>query len=413
MRHDNLLNTGHMVVVEDAQRFAARKPRRATRVVMVGDVGIGGDEPVRVQTMTNTDTLDVDATVAQIMRCVHAGAEIMRVTTPTVKHVRALESIKTVLRTKHHCVVPIVADIHFDRAAAFAALEVADKVRLNPGNLLDARGDMGNTVLSDEAYATELARIAEGLQPFIAKLHETQTPIRIGANWGSLSGRILGRYGNTAHGLVESVMEYLRVFHKDGYHNIVVAIKASDPLAMIEANRLLAHTMDVEGMDYPIHLGVTEAGSEDDGRAKSTLGIGTLLLEGVGDTLRVSLTEPPEDEIPVCFTILQATQRRITKAEFISCPSCGRTLFDIAAVTKTIKARLGHLMGVKIAVMGCIVNGPGEMADADFGYVGGAPGKITLYSNRKVVAHNIPEEEALDALVALIKEEGKWTEPAV
>ena len=165
-------------------------------------------------------------------------------------------------------------------------------------------------------------------------------------------------------------------------------------------------------MDYPIHLGVTEAGSEEDGRAKSTLGIGTLLLEGIGDTLRVSLTEPPEDEIPVCFTILQATQRRITKAEFISCPSCGRTLFDIAAVTKNIKARLGHLTGVKIAVMGCIVNGPGEMADADFGYVGGAPGKITLYCNREVVVHNIPEDEALDALVALIKEKGKWTEPA-
>lgn len=399
------------MTAEDTQQFAARKPRRATRVVAVGSVGIGGDESVRVQTMTNTDTLDRDATLAQILRCVHAGAEILRVTTPTVKHVRALGDIKNLLKTQHQCTVPIVADIHFDRAAAFAALEVADKVRLNPGNLLDARGDMGNTVLSDAAYAAELTRIAEGLQPFIAKLHETQTPIRIGANWGSLSGRILGRYGNTARGLVESVMEYLRVFQKSDYHNIVVAIKASDPLAMIEANRLLVHAMDAEGMDYPLHLGVTEAGSEEDGRAKSTLGIGTLLLEGIGDTLRVSLTEPPEDEIPVCFTILQATQRRITKAEFISCPSCGRTLFDIAAVTKTIKARLGHLTGVKIAVMGCIVNGPGEMADADFGYVGGAPGKITLYCNRKVVAHNIPEEEALDALVALIKEKGKWTDP--
>ena len=396
----------------EIQWFAARKPRRVTRVVMVGDIGIGGDEPVRVQTMTNTDTLDVEATVAQIVQCVRAGAEIMRVTTPTVKHVRALAEIKNVLQQQHDCTVPIVADIHFDRAAAFAALEVADKVRLNPGNLLDTRVAMGDTVLSDAEYAAELQRIEEGLQPFIEKLHETQTPIRIGANWGSLSGRILGRYGNTAQGLVESVMEYLRVFHAGKYHNIVVAIKASDPLAMIEANRLLARTMDAEGMDYPIHLGVTEAGSEEDGRAKSTLGIGTLLLEGIGDTLRVSLTEPPEDESPVCFTIVQATQRRITTAEFISCPSCGRTLFDIAAVTKNIKARLGHLTGVKIAVMGCIVNGPGEMADADFGYVGGAPGKITLYCNREVVVHNIPEDEALDALVALIKEKGKWTEPA-
>lgn len=391
--------------------FAARRPRRKTRVVMVGDVGIGGEEPIRVQTMTNTDTLDITATVAQIMACVNAGAEIMRVTTPTVKHVQALGDIKKILREKHRCMVPIVADIHFDKAAAFAALDVADKVRLNPGNLLDTRGDMGDTVLSDDDYAAALARMEEGLQPFIAKLKDTRTPLRIGANWGSLSGRILGRYGNTARGMVESVMEYLRVFAKNDYHNIVVAIKASDPLVMIEANRLLARTMDDEGMDYPIHLGVTEAGSEDDGRAKSTLGIGTLLLEGIGDTLRVSLTEPPEDEIPVCFTILQATQRRISKAEFISCPSCGRTLFDIAAVTKTIKARLGHLKGVRIAVMGCIVNGPGEMADADYGYVGGAPGKISLYRNREVVEHNIPQDRALDALVQLITQDGKWTDP--
>jgi len=180
---------------------------------------------------------------------------------------------------------------------------------------------------------------------------------------------------------------------------------------LIEANRILVDKMDAEEMDYPVHLGVTEAGSQDDGRAKSTIGIGTLLMDGIGDTLRVSLTEPPEDEIPVCFTILQATQRRITKAEFISCPSCGRTLFDIEKVTKTIKERLGHLTGVRIAVMGCIVNGPGEMADADFGYVGGAPGKISLYKNKEVIEYNIPEEGALDALVELIKKEGKWIEP--
>ncbi len=390
--------------------YKALKPRRKTRVVQVGNIGIGGDEPIRVQTMTNTDTLNVSATVDQIMRCVRAGSELVRITTPTVKHVHALREIKKILKEEHNCDVPIVADIHFDKAAAFEALKYADKIRLNPGNLLDSRG-MGDKILTDDEYQQELERIEEGLLPFIDELKKSQKPIRIGANWGSLSGRILGKYGNTAQGLVESVMEYLRVFQKHEYHNIVVAIKSSDPTVMIEANRLLAYEMDAEAMDYPIHLGVTEAGSEEDGRAKSTIGIGTLLLEGIGDTLRVSLTEPPEDEIPVCFTILQATKRRITKAEFISCPSCGRTLFDIASVTKEIKSRLGHLTGVRIAVMGCIVNGPGEMADADFGYVGGAPGKISLYRGKEVIERNIPQEQALDTLIELIKKDKKWIDP--
>lgn len=397
-------------MTNENNEFKALKPRRKTRVVMVGDIAIGGDNPVVVQTMTNTDTLDIDATVAQIMRCVDAGSEIVRITTPTVKHVKALKEIKEKLKSAHDCTVPIVADIHFDKDAAFAALEEADKIRLNPGNLLDSRAN-DDKVLTDEEYDKELDRIEEGLIPFIDKLKETEKPIRIGTNWGSLSGRVLARYGNTPLGLAESVMEYLRVFKKYDYHNIVVAIKSSDPMIMIEANRILVDKMDTEEMDYPVHLGVTEAGGQEDGRAKSTIGIGTLLMEGIGDTLRVSLTEPPEDEIPVCFTILQATQRRITKAEFISCPSCGRTLFDIETVTKQIKERLGHLTGVRIAVMGCIVNGPGEMADADFGYVGGAPGKISLYKNKEVIEYNIPEEGAIDALIELIKKEGKWIEP--
>ena len=396
--------------MNNLKSFTALLPRRKTRAVMIGNVGIGGDEPIRVQTMTNTDTLDIESTVAQIMRCVDAGSELVRITTPTVKHVHALKEIKDILKEKFDCTVPIVADIHFDKTAAFEALKYADKIRLNPGNLLDSRGS-GDTVLTDVEYQKELERIEEGLQPFITELKRTKKPIRIGTNWGSLSGRILGKYGNTSLGLVESVMEYLRVFKKYDFHEIVVAIKASDPIIMIESNRLLAHKMDQEDMDYPIHLGVTEAGSEDDGRAKSTIGIGTLLLEGIGDTLRVSLTEPPEDEIPVCFTILQATKRRISKTEFISCPSCGRTLFDIATVTKKIKERLGHLIGVKIAVMGCIVNGPGEMADADFGYVGGAPGKISLYYGKEVIQRNLPEEEAIEELIALIKEKGKWIDP--
>ncbi len=396
-------------MVNQNEQFKALKSRRKTRVVMVGDVAIGGDNPIVVQTMTNTDTMDVDATVAQIMKCVDAGSEIVRITTPTVKHVKALKEIKQKLASEHNCNVPIVADIHFDKNAAFAALEEADKIRLNPGNLLDSRAN-DDKVLTDEEYAKELDRIEEGLLPFIDKLKETKKPIRIGTNWGSLSGRVLARYGNTPEGLAESVMEYLRVFKKHDYHNIVVAIKASDPMIMIEANRILVDKMDKEEMDYPVHLGVTEAGSAEDGRAKSTIGIGTLLMEGIGDTLRVSLTEPPEEEIPVCFTILQATQRRITKAEFISCPSCGRTLFDIAKVTEEIKEKLGHLTGVRIAVMGCIVNGPGEMADADYGYVGGAPGKISLYRNKEVVEYNLPQEEALDKLIELIKKDGKWVD---
>lgn len=390
--------------------FSVLKPRRKTRVVQVGDILMGGDNPVVVQTMMNTTTRDIDATVAQIMKCVEAGSEIVRLATPTVKDVQALEQIKKVLKEKHDCTVPIVADIHFDKQAAFEALKYADKIRLNPGNLLDRRA-ASDDILSDEEYQKELDRVENGLLPFIEALREANTPIRIGTNWGSLSGRVLARYGNTPLGLVESVMEYLRIFKKHGYHNLVVAIKASDPMIMIEANRVLVAKMDEVGMDYPIHLGVTEAGSADDGRAKSILGIGTLLMEGIGDTLRVSLTEPPEAEIPVCYTILQATQRRITKAEFISCPSCGRTLYDIAAVTETIKKRLEHLTGVRIAIMGCIVNGPGEMADADFGYVGGAPGKIDLYKNKEVVQRGIDQSEALDALVALVKEEGKWIDP--
>jgi len=389
----------------------ALKPRRKTRVVKVGNVLIGGDNPIVVQTMTNTKTKDIESTVSQILKCVNAGSELVRITTPTVNDVKALKEIKEILKIKHNCSVPIVADIHFDKSAAFEALKYADKIRLNPGNLLDSRKN-SDAVLTDQQYKDELDRVEEGLIPFINKLHKTKTPIRIGTNWGSLSGRVLARYGNTPVGLAESVMEYLRIFKKHNYHNIVVAIKSSDPMIMIEANRVLVSKMDAEDMDYPIHLGVTEAGSAEDGRAKSIIGIGTLLMEGIGDTLRVSLTEPPENEIPVCYTILQATQRRITKAEFISCPSCGRTLYDIAVVTEIIKKRLDHLKGIRIAIMGCIVNGPGEMADADFGYVGGAPGKIDLYRKKKLVKRGIDQEKALDALIELIKSEGKWNDPA-
>lgn len=389
--------------------FAALKSRRKTRVVNVGGVMIGGDHPIRVQTMTNTDTLDTLATVAQIKACVKAGSELIRLTTPTPKHAQALGPIREAL-LKEKISIPLIADIHFLPAAAFEALKWADKVRLNPGNLLDGKA-FRTFAFDDASYAKEIERIEEGLVPFIEAAKHSDKALRIGCNHGSLSDRVLSRFGDTPLGLVESTMEYLRIFRKHGFHDIVVALKASNPLIMIEANRLLIATMDAEGMDYPIHLGVTEAGNGEEGRAKSTLGIGTLLLEGIGDTVRVSLTEDPAKEIPTCYGILQATHRRITRTEFISCPSCGRTLFDIEPVTNVIKERLGHLKGLHIAIMGCIVNGLGEMADADYGYVGGAHGQVSLYRKKELVKRGVPEKEAVDALIDLIKSDGQWIEP--
>ncbi len=388
--------------------FSALKPRRKTRVVNVGDIGIGGDNPIRVQTMTNTDTLDIVSTVAQIKSCVQAGTELIRLTTPTPKHAQALGLIREMLLADGVS-VPLIADIHFLPAAAFEALKWADKVRLNPGNLLD--GKIFRTLeFNDASYAKEIERIEENLLPFIEAAKESGKALRIGCNHGSLSDRVLSRFGDTPFGMVESTMEYLRIFKKHEFNDIVVALKASDPLIMIESNRLLIDTMNKEEMDYPIHLGVTEAGNGEEGRAKSTLGIGTLLLEGIGDTVRVSLTEDPVKEIPTCYGILQATHRRITRTEFISCPSCGRTLFDIEPVTNIIKERMGHLKGLRIAVMGCIVNGLGEMADADYGYVGGMHGQVSLYRKKELVKRSVPEKEAVDELINLIKSDGLWIE---
>ena len=388
--------------------FSALKPRRKTRVVMVGNVGIGGDNPIRVQTMTNTDTLDIAATVAQIKACVKAGSELIRITTPTPKHAQALGPIREAL-LKDGVDIPLIADIHFLPAAAFEALKWADKVRLNPGNLYDGK-IFRNFEFNDQSYAVEVARIEESLLPFIEAVKQSGKVLRIGSNHGSLSDRILSRFGDTPVGMVEATMEYLRIFKKHDFNDIVVALKSSNPLVMIESNRLLIATMDKENMDYPIHLGVTEAGNGEEGRAKSTLGIGTLLMEGIGDTIRVSLTEDPAKEIPTCYGILQATHRRITRTEFISCPSCGRTLFDIEPVTNTIKERMGHLKGLHIAIMGCIVNGLGEMADADYGYVGGAHGQVSLYRKKELVKRNVPEKDAVEELINLIKSDGKWVE---
>jgi (E)-4-hydroxy-3-methylbut-2-enyl-diphosphate synthase len=337
----------------------ALKKRRKTRSVMVGGIGIGGDNPIRVQTMTNTDTLDVKKTVAQIKKCVFAGAELVRIAVPTLKHVDAFAEIKRQVK------VPLIADVHFLPEVAFALLKYADKIRINPGNF-------------DKKQLAKLAK-------------ESKIPIRIGVNHGSIKGA-----------MADEALKYARIFKENNFNDLVISVKASDPLVTIEANRMLAKKMYEEGMDYPIHLGVTEAGNASEGRAKSTIGIGVLLLEGIGDTIRVSLTEYPVNEIPVCYDILQATRRRITKTEFISCPSCGRTLFDIEKVTNEIKKKLGNLKGVQIAVMGCIVNGLGEMGDADFGYVGAGLGKINLYKKGKIVKRNVPEKKALEELVKLV-----------
>lgn len=384
--------------------------RRKTREVLVGNIGIGGDNPVRVQTMTNTPTSDVEATARQVASCMRVGSELVRITTQSPKHAELLADIrKRVIELAGDC-VPLIADIHFVPAAAFAALKTADKVRINPGNFLDAKV-FRKREYSEQDYQDELKRIDASLSPFIEEAKKMKKPVRLGANHGSLSDRILNRFGDTPEGMVESAMEYLRVFKKHGFEDLVVAMKASDPKVMIRANRLLVEALDSEGMDYPLHLGVTEAGNADEGRVKSTLGIGTLLMEGVGDTIRVSLTEAPEKEIPVAYAILQSTGVRITRTEFISCPSCGRTLFDLETTANHIKEKTGHLKGVRIAIMGCIVNGLGEMADADFGYVGGSPGKVNLFVKKDLVKRNVPEKDALGELIALIKQHNKWVEP--
>ena len=620
--------------------------RWATREVMVGDIGVGGNNPIRIQSMTTTDTMDTDNTVAQSIRMINAGCEIVRVTAPSIKEAKNLRSIRDNLRAKGHD-VPIVADIHFTPNAAMVAASIVEKVRINPGNYAD-RKRFEQHEYSDAAYLDELERIRDRFVPLVEICKENGTAMRIGTNHGSLSDRILSRYGDTPLGMVESAMEFLRIAEDEGYHDIILSMKASNTHVMVQAYRLLVKQMNDEDMNYPLHLGVTEAGEAEDGRIKSAVGIGTLLEDGLGDTIRVSLTEEPEREIPVArmllnrydrqeahakngsakidtlpydpffyskrrsdqilnigsdqvprvfgdlsrsvsishedlgqfgylysqekdkwhvsdlaidflyvgsnsldfevpgtlgiiqdhtksvlktgyypiydkgninlidpneisfysincmddnyakirslknsiiileasqnsgfqqqrrffielmnqginnpviikrsydglsnenfllhassdigglqldgmgdgiwvessndgsfvnqtaFGILQASRTRISKTEYISCPSCGRTLFDLQETTAKIRERTDHLKGIKIGIMGCIVNGPGEMADADYGYVGTGPGLISLYKGQEVVESNIKAENAVDALIRLIHDNGDWVEP--
>lgn len=567
--------------------------RRQSRVVTVGNVKMGGGHPVVVQSMITSDTRDTEACVAEVLQLAGAGCEIVRITAQTRKYAENLENIRNGVRAAG-CEVPLVADIHFKPDAAFEAAKWVEKVRVNPGNYADKK-KFEVREYTDEQYEEELGRIREEFAPLVTLCKDLGRAIRIGTNHGSLSDRIMNRYGDTPLGMVESALEFARIAREQDYHNFVFSMKASNPKVMIEAYRLLVARLAEEGDDwnYPLHLGVTEAGDGEDGRIKSAIGIGSLLADGIGDTIRVSLTEDAVHEVPVAralvdsiasggypanvlptwnpfeyerrkselmevsghqlggtelvrvftsrrkwdavahkidqmgdftpeiviedsgivsidprdneavgavnaestpqlvtvrdgleiptisafrilaakldvrhaivlkdtlhpsddsgadflptllraaknigslicdgigdaiivqgeeapgqslrlsYNILQAAGARIFKTDYVACPSCGRTLFNLQETTQKIREATGHLKGVRIAVMGCIVNGPGEMADADFGYVGGAPGKINLYVGKQAVKFNIPEGEAVERLQDLIREHGRWVE---
>jgi 1-hydroxy-2-methyl-2-(E)-butenyl 4-diphosphate synthase len=519
--------------------------RFKTREIKVGKVGIGGENPIRIQSMTASNTRDVEATVAQIIRLADAGCEIVRVTVQGKKEAESCEAIKNSLIQKGYT-IPLVADIHFYPPAALLVAEFVDKIRINPGNFVDKRASFKVIEYDDLSYERELIKIEESFAPLVEKCKRLKRALRIGTNHGSLSDRIMNRFGDTPKGMVESAFEFARVCQKYDYHDFCFSMKASNPMVMIHAYRLLVAEMMQRGWDYPVHLGVTEAGAGEDGRIKSAMGIGALLLDGIGDTIRVSLTEDPWDEIDPCrrlvsfaekkwekgiepfaetgrdftslepriveysfpfhekgsvvvkkggqytcegvplslenwilfrpqispvhetrklveelkskgitlpliidierkrdeadfiiesaaeygailcdrlaegvcvdepsfgFNLLQSARMRMTRTDFISCPGCGRTLFELQEVSARIRNQTAHLPGVKIAIMGCIVNGPGEMADADFGYVGSKPGKIDLYVGKNCIERDVDFSEADQRLIALIKSYGKWVDP--
>ena len=441
--------------------------RRKTINVQVGNIFLGSDYPIRVQTMANTNTNDIDASVDQARRCIEAGTELLRFTTQGLREVESLKEIHAQVLTA----VPLVADVHFNSEVAFAAAEVVEAVRINPGN-----------------FSKDFSKQEERFVHLLDICREHETAIRIGVNHGSLSERMMDKYGDTPEGMVESVMEFLRIAVEHDFHDIVISVKASNTRVMVETVRLLVQTMKHEHMAFPLHLGVTEAGEGEDGRIKSAVGIGALLADGIGDTIRVSLSEAPENEIPVaqelvnyfadedsirydgsvvaevldniggnaeiryssleedwnlfCLQaaaecgrllwdykateltlvnpnfsesrlnflskdILQAARVRIYKTEYISCPGCVRTLFDLQKTVAEVKKATAQYEGLKIAVMGCIVNGPGEMADADYGYVGAGRERISLYRGKECVLKNIPQEEAVTQLLALIEADKK------
>lgn len=452
--------------------------RRKSWETKVGNVVIGGDAPIRVQSMTTTQTTDTEGSVEQAIRIIDAGGELVRLTTQGTREAENLKNIKASLLEKGYS-TPLVADVHFNPNVADVAAKFVEKVRINPGNYVDPARTFKELEYTDSEYAAEIDKIRARFIPFLNICKENGTAIRIGVNHGSLSDRIMCRYGNTPAGMVESCMEFLRICVAENFLNVVLSIKASNTVVMVQTVRLLVQEMQKENMAFPVHLGVTEAGEGEDGRIKSAVGIGALLAEGIGDTIRVSLSEAPEKEIPVarklvayaaesaekravaktgikdetiyldynesCLedlqlkaamdagallidgfakeliitnsnnsiskeqltdtanAILQAARIRFTKPEYISCPGCGRTLYNLEETIAKIKQATSHLVGVKIAIMGCIVNGPGEMADADFGYVGAGRGKISLYKGKECIEKNIPETDAVEKLLQLIE----------
>src|SRR4028118_398620 len=384
--------------------------RRKTRPVRVGNITVGGGSPVVVQSMINEDTLDVEASVEAIRRLHSIGCEIVRVTVPSLAHAKAVAQIKQKLKQTYQD-VPLVADVHHNGMKI--ALEVAnhvDKVRINPGLYVFEKPNFHRTEYTQAEFDEIGDKIRETLEPLVISLRQQGKAMRIGVNHGSLAERMLFTYGDTPKGMVESALEFIRICESLDFRNLIISMKASRVPVMVAAYRLMAQRMDELGMDYPLHLGVTEAGDGEYGRIKSTAGIATLLADGIGDTIRVSLTEAPEKEIPVCYSILQALGLRKTMVEYVACPSCGRTLFNLEEVLHKVREATKHLTGLDIAVMGCIVNGPGEMADADYGYVGKQPGYISLYRGREEIK-KVPEDRGVAELIDLIKSDDRWVDP--
>ena len=383
--------------------------RRQTHEVKIGKLRIGGQNKVAVQSMTTCSTMDTEGCIEQCIRIIDAGADLVRLTTQGTREAENLRNIKAGLVARGYGDTPLCADVHFNPNVADVAATIVEKVRINPGNYVDPARQFKHLEYTDEEYQQELQRLDDRFCGFLSICKEHGTAIRIGVNHGSLSDRIMSRYGDTPAGIVESCMEFLRICEREKFPNVVVSIKASNTVVMVESVRLLCKEMQKEGMDYPLHLGVTEAGEGEDGRLKSAVGIGSLLIDGIGDTIRVSLSEEPECEIPVAQSILQAARVQMCKTEFISCPGCGRTLYDLQDTIRRIKAAIGEkakadarYKTLKIGIMGCIVNGPGEMADADYGYVGAARGKVSLYKNKECIEKNVPESEAVERLIAFI-----------
>jgi len=385
-------------------------PRRKTSPCRIGPVTIGSGYPVLVQSMITEETRNVDACVEQIIALHREGCELVRVTTPSLGEAQCLEEIRAKV-TEQYQYVPLTADVHHQGTAiAVEAAKHVDEVRVNPG-LFVFHKHTNQLEYTEQDHIDEKQAIEASFVPVVEACKKHDRAMRVGVNHGSLSERMLVTYGDTPEGMVQSALEYLRICEKYGYTNLNISAKASRVPVMIAANRLMVIRMAEEGMAYPMHLGVTEAGDGMYARIKSTAGISTLLMEGIGDTIRVSLSEDPINEIPVCYDILQGVGMRKTKVEYIACPSCGRTKFNLPTVLHQVREATNHLLGLDIAVMGCIVNGPGEMADADYGYVGAAGGKITLYRKREIVRNGIPQEQGVEALIELLKADGRWEEP--